>query len=160
MVFSTTFLKLLTSKHQVTKFAAIQLVMMLASTSLILRYALTRPGMQPHRAPAAMPPRKAIIQMMVGGTVSLGIDSAIIRLAIVPMRYWPGAPILKRPVLNATATERPVIISGVALNSMLPVLTGLKPKVRAPSLLPVEKMLPRTMRTPSQALFAERLSLV
>ena len=117
--------------------------------------------MQPQIAPAAAPPRKARIQMMTGGTTSLGMPRAIIRLAMVPMRYWPGAPMLKRPVLNATATERPVMMSGVARKSMLPVFTGLKPKVSTPpSPRPVEKMLPRTMRTPSQALLGERLSLV
>ena len=48
---------------------------------------------------------------------------------MVPMRYWPGAPMLKRPVLYATATERPVMMSGVARKSILPMLVGLKPKV-------------------------------
>ena len=52
------------------------------------------------------------------------------------------------------------MMSGVARKSMLPVLTGLKPKVSAPSERPVEKMLARTMRTPSHALLPERLSLV
>ena len=77
------------------------------------------------------------------------------------MRYWPGAPMLKRPVLYATATERPVIMSGVARKSMLPMLVGLKPKVRLPEASrPVERMPKRTRRMPSQVLFPLREELV
>ena len=32
-----------------------------------------------------------------------------------PIVYWPEAPILKSPVLNAKPTERPVIKSGAAV---------------------------------------------
>lgn len=161
MVLSTTFLNLLTSKAQVTRLAAIQLVIMLARTSLMFRYALARPGMAPQTAPAAMPPRKAMTQISAGGTTSLGMPSASIRLAIVPIRYWPGAPMLKRPVLYATATERPVIMSGVARKSILPTLVGLKPKLRLPAASrPVESMPNSTRRMPSHALLPERLELV
>ena len=96
---STRFLKLLISKPQVTTLAAIQFVMMQAMTSLMLSRALSRPGMAPQSAPARMPPRKAMIQTMPAGTTSLGMPRASIKLAMVPIRYWPGAPMLKRPVL-------------------------------------------------------------
>ena len=71
-------------------------------------------------APANMPPKKASIQMAQAGRAPLGMLRAIIRVAMVPIRYWPGAPILNRPVLKAMATERPVITRGVARKSILP----------------------------------------
>ena len=51
-------------KRQVTRLAAIQLVMMQASTSLMLSSDLSMPGMAPHSAPASMPPKKARNQMI------------------------------------------------------------------------------------------------
>ena len=105
--------------------------------------------MQPHMAPATIPPRKASIQTIQAGIVSVGIVSAIYSVAVVPIRYCPGAPMLNRPVLKATATESPVIISGVPLKSMLPMLTGLKPKVSAPASRPVLKSPRNTSLTPS-----------
>ena len=127
--------------------------MMQASTSLMLRYALTRPGMAPHSVPANIPLKKAKIQIKTVGTDSEGMFSATYSVAAVLMRYCPGAPMLKRPVLNATATERPVRIRGVARKSMLPMLVGLKPKVSVPAALrPVENSPPNTRRIPSHAL--------
>ena len=72
-------LKLLTSKAQVTRFAASQLVMMQARTSLIFRKAFSRPGIAPQAAPARQPPRKARIQMSPAGTEAEGMPSAITR---------------------------------------------------------------------------------
>ena len=150
------FFRLLISKSQVTRLAAIQLVMMQAMTSLILRVAFSRPGIAPHRAPASTPPRKAMNQMSQAGTLLLGMESARNREAVVPARYWPGAPILNRPVLKATATETPVRMSGVARNSMLPILVGLKPKVKAPAASrPVLSTPKSTSRMPSHAPFSE-----
>lgn len=63
LVFSTTFLKLLMSNIQVTRLAANQLVMIQASTSLILRNAFKSPGIAPQTAPAKQPPTKAMIQI-------------------------------------------------------------------------------------------------
>ena len=157
------FLKLDTSKTQVTTLAAIQLVMMQASTSLMLRKALSRPGITPQSAPAAMPPSSARNHTTIGGmelgfTPGMaicveGMPSAMNSVAAVPARYCPGAPMLNRPVLKATATERPVRITGVARKSMLPTLAGLKPKVRLPAALrPVENRPKITRRMPSQAL--------
>ena len=79
---------------------------------------------------------------------------------MVPMRYCPAAPMLNRPVLKATATERPVMIKGVALKSMFPIFTGLNPKVRAPLSRPVLNTPRNTSLTPSQIPLAEMLSLV
>ena len=157
------FLKLDTSKTQVTTLAAIQLVMMQASTSLMLRKALSRPGITPQSAPAAMPPSSARIQITIGGMAlgftpgmaicEEGMPSAMNSVAAVPARYCPAAPMLNRPVLKATATERPVRMTGVARKSMLPTLAGLKPKVRLPAALrPVENRPKITRRMPSQAL--------
>ena len=57
---------------------------------------------------------------------------------------------LKRPVLNATATDRPVMITGVARKSILPQEVGLKPQVRAPASRPVDSRPKKMIRTPSQ----------
>ena len=120
--------QMLSSKIQVTRLAAIQLVMMQASTSLMFSRAFTSPGMAPHTAPARIPARKDS-----GHTEVVGMLSATTSVAMVPMRYCPGAPMLNRPVLKATATDSPVRISGVARNSILPTLAGLNPKVRFPT---------------------------
>ena len=81
------FLKLLASKAQVTRLAASQLVMMQARTSLMPSSAFSAPGMAPHSAPAAQPPKKASSQTSQTGTEVVGMDRAIIRDAIVPIRY-------------------------------------------------------------------------
>ena len=141
------------SKIHVTRLAAIQLVMMQASTSLMLSKDLSMPGMAPHSAPASMPPKKARNQMISGGTTEEGMLSAMNSVAAVPARYCPGAPMLNSPVLNATATERPVRINGVARKSMLPTLAGLKPKVSAPAASrPVANRPAKIRRTPSHTL--------
>ena len=83
--------------------------------------------------------------------------SAMKSVAHVPARYCPGAPMLKRPVLNAVATESPVRISGMARKSMLPMLAGLKPNVSAPvASRPVLKRPKNTSRMPSHALWKPR----
>ena len=84
---SVTFLKLDISKAQVTMLAASQLVIMQARTSLMLRKAFRIPGMAPHRAPARMPPTNARTQMSPAGMVLLGMPRAIIKEAMVPIRY-------------------------------------------------------------------------
>ncbi len=79
--------------------AAIQLVMMEVMTSLTLRYALKAPGMHPHSAPAAMAARKASSHTRKAGMTVVSRLSATMIAMAVPIRYWPGAPMLKRPVL-------------------------------------------------------------
>ena len=94
-------------------------------------------------------------QMSQAGTLLLGMESARNREAVVPARYWPGAPMLKRPVLYAMPTERPVMMSGAARKSMLPIFVGLKPHISVPEASrPVENRPPNTMRMPSQTLDA------
>ncbi len=135
--------------------------MIQASTSLIFSRALTSPGMAPQAAPARMPDRNASSQTTGAGTTVEGMLSATTSVAAVPIRYCPGAPMLNRPVLNATATESPVRISGVARNSILPTLVGLKPKVRLPTASrPVLRIPPSTSRMPSQAAAAPIPGLV
>ena len=52
------------------------------------------------------------------GALTFGFNPTSIRVTMVPIRYCPGAPILNRPVLKATATESPVRIKGVARDSI------------------------------------------
>ena len=160
MPYSSRLRQTLPSKIQVTRLAAIQFVMMQASTSLMFSRAFTSPGMAPHSAPARMPARKASSHTTGEGTAEVGMLRATMRVAAVPMRYCPGAPMLNRPVLKATATDSPVSMSGVARNSILPTLAGLKPKVRLPEASrPVLSMPPSTSRTPSHTLFPSILLL-
>ena len=42
-----------------------------------------------------------------------------------PSVYCPAAPMLKRPVLNAKATERPHMMSGAAVTISLPMPEGI-----------------------------------
>ena len=101
-----------------------------------------------------------MIQISHAGTTLLGMESARNSEAAVPARYCPAAPILKSPVLKATATETPVRISGVARNSILPTLVGLKPKVKAPAASrPVLSTPNSTRRIPSHAPFSEIIGL-
>ena len=81
------FFRLLISNSHVTTFAAIQLVMMQAMTSLMFRHAFKIPGIIPHSAPAAMPPRNANTQMIQRGTDDVGMLSAMNSVAAVPARY-------------------------------------------------------------------------
>ena len=135
--------------------------MIQASTSLMFSRAFNSPGIAPHSAPARMPDRNASSQTNGAGTDAVGMLSETISVAAVPIRYCPGAPMLNRPVLNATATESPVRISGVARKSILPTLAGLKPKARLPDASrPVLRMPPSTSRMPSQAAPGPRPELV
>ena len=59
---------------------------------------------------------------------------------------------LNKPVLKATATDKPVNIKGVALNSMLPKFVPLKPKINLPfSFLPILNIPEKTSCIPSIA---------
>ena len=154
------FLNTLPSKAQVTTLAAIQLVMMQASTSLMFSRAFIVPGIAPQSAPASTPARKARIHTRKTPIFSVGRLRATMSEAIVPIRYCPGAPMLNRPVLKATATERPVMIRGMARKSVLPMLVGLKPQVSEPvALRPVENRPKKISRTPSQAPLREMREL-
>ena len=86
-MFSTTFLKLLIENIHVTKFAAIQLVMIQAMTSLMLRNALSAPGIAPQSAPASSAAQNASSQMSPFGILPAGTPSATAREASVPIRY-------------------------------------------------------------------------
>ena len=101
-------------------FAAIQFVIMQTMTSFTPRRLLKSPGIIPHIIPPAIPTSSAKSHTSIGGMTLVGIDRATIRLPIAPIRYCPGAPMLKSPVLKARATESPVIIKGVQLKSILP----------------------------------------
>ena len=129
-------------------------------TSLILRNALKRPGIAPQSPPRITPARKAANHAINTGQSVLPSTRPTVNVPIVPMRYCPAAPMLNNPVLKATATERPVIIKGVALKSMFPMFTGLNPKVSAPPDRPVLNIPKKTSLTPSQMPLVEILSLV
>ena len=96
------------------------------------------------------PGSKASSQMTGLGSAETGMPNATASVTMVPIRYCPGAPILNRPVLNATDTDSPVRISGVARKSILPILCGLKPQVRLPDASrPVLSMPKKMSRMPS-----------
>ena len=84
---STRFFRFEASNIQVTRFAAIQFVMMQAMTSLMFNSAFSVPGIMPQSAPAAMPPKNASSQMIQTGILSGEIESAINSVAAVPIRY-------------------------------------------------------------------------
>ena len=105
---------------QLTIFAAIQLVMMQTMTSLTLRNALNILGISPHIIPQRVPTTRARTQTKKAVCGVVGTESATMIEPIAPIRYCPGAPMLKRPVLNAIATERPVRSSGATSNSISP----------------------------------------
>ena len=61
---------------------------------------------------------KSHTQKAVAGVV--GTDKATITEPIAPIRYCPGAPMLKSPVLKAIATERPVRSKGADSKNISP----------------------------------------
>ena len=114
-------------------------------TSLTLNFALKKPGMAPQSTPSTVPVSSASVHMIHAGMLPCGMLSATSRLPMAPIRYCPGAPILNRPVLKARETERPVMMSGVAVNSMLP-------QVKSTSLaLPAAPGPESTMKMPLKA---------
>ena len=101
-----------------TMYKPIQLNMIAVMTSLIFRYALKMPGIAPQTAPKII---AASRQRYHGSCSTIAQYSA----PNAPSVYCPAAPMLNRPVLNAKPTERPVIISGAAFASTVPILRGL-----------------------------------
>src|SRR5699024_8478572 len=95
------------AKTRLTRYMPIQLNMMEVMTSLTLNSALNRPGKTPQTAPPAMDASRQTYQ----GIWNWMANS---RAKKTPRVYWPGAPMLNRPVLKAKPTERPHIISGAA----------------------------------------------
>ena len=95
------------AKIRFTRYMPIQLNMMLVITSFTLNSALKRPGNRPQMAPPSI---EAIRQAHQG----IWNWVAHIMAKNAPMVYWPGAPMLNRPVLKAKPTERPHISSGAA----------------------------------------------
>ena len=91
--------------------------MMVVMTSWAPVKTLSAPGMKPQKAPPAMPARRASGRWMNAGSPSKLTPTAT--AATVPMMNCPEAPMLNRPARNATATERPVRISGVILRSVV-----------------------------------------
>ena len=93
--------------------------MMEVITSLTLKYALKIPGTAPQMAPQTIAARRHTYH----GICRI---SAKYNAPNTPKVYWPAAPILNSPVLKANATERPVMISGVACAISLPIPFGLR----------------------------------
>ena len=96
----------------------IQLNMMAVMTSLMFRYALKMPGSAPQIAPKSIAASRHRYHGHCSTMAQYSAPNA-------PSVYCPAAPMLNRPVLNAKPTERPVIISGAALASTVPMLRGL-----------------------------------
>ena len=79
--------------------------------------------MAPISAPPATPARMTTGIWMGAGRLSLAPTSTA---HMVPAMYWPSAPMLNRPVLNAKATEMPVRMMGAALMMVLEMYLGLE----------------------------------
>ena len=90
-------------------------------TSCIPNLALSNPTIPPNIAPAITPAIITIGICIIGGKSNL-IPTIV--AAIVPIIYWPSAPMLNKPVLNANATLRPVKIIGVALMIVFDIYLG------------------------------------
>ena len=111
-----------TLNTQLTMFAAIQFDIMQTITSLTPKKALKSPGSAPHNIPPAIPARSARSHTQNADVSVVGIARATSREHIAPMRYCPGAPMLKSPVFCATATDKPVSNIGVDSRSISPKL--------------------------------------
>src|SRR6266481_4974935 len=84
-------------------------VLMTSSTPNLLFNTAATPA---HTAPAAIPATSSSgIEIQPGQPV---IASPAVIVAAAPASNWPSAPIFSTPALNATATARPTMISGVA----------------------------------------------
>src|SRR5262245_13034333 len=85
--------------------AAIALSMIVVTTSWAPDHALSAPGIQPQKAPAAMPASRAAVIVIGAGAVA---SAAPTPAAAVPAsRNWPRPPMLNRPALNPIPTPRP-----------------------------------------------------
>ena len=96
----------------------IQLNMMAVMTSLMFRYALKMPGSAPQIAPKSIAASRHRYHGHCSTMAQYSAPNA-------PSVYCPAAPMLKRPVLNAKATERPHIMSGAAVTISLPMPEGI-----------------------------------
>ena len=86
-------------------------------TSFMFKNALNSPGISPHSPPQSAEP---IRHSHHGSFSTIAQNSA----PNAPNVYCPATPILKSPVLNANATERPVIISGAPRDRVRPTPYG------------------------------------
>ena len=77
--------------------------------------AFSTPTIQPSTAPPANAPSTQTMTWMTGGRLTPK-PSQVARMA--PPMNWLAAPMLNRPARNASATDRPVRISGVALTAV------------------------------------------
>ena len=83
--------------------------------SLTLSRALSMPGMKPQNAPP-MKPAIPIATSITQVGESLGNTYRATPVAMkAPMKNCPSAPTLKRRMRSASATPKPITISGTAL---------------------------------------------
>ena len=85
----------------------IQLNMIEVMTSWTLNSALNSPGKTPQTAPPIIASKRQTYHGSWNSIAPMSANAA-------PTVYCPVAPMLNKPVLNANATERPVMTSGAA----------------------------------------------
>ena len=97
--------------------AAIELSMIVVTTSWAPDHAFRAPGIQPQNAPAAIPARTAAVIATGAGAVARAAPTPA--AAVAARRNWPSPPMLKRPALKPIPTARPPRTSGVAWRIVL-----------------------------------------
>ena len=101
----------------------VQLSMIEVMTSCIPKRALRAPVIAPMRAPPATP---AMTTRGIWSGMGRSSFAPTSTAQTAPAMYWPSAPMLKRPVLNAKATEMPVRMMGAALMIVFDTYFGLE----------------------------------
>ena len=92
--------------------AAIELSMIVVTTSWAPDHAFKAPGIQPHAAPAAIPASRAAVMAIGAGAVARAAPTPA--AAVAARRNWPSPPMLKSPALKPIPTASPPRTSGVA----------------------------------------------
>ena len=97
--------------------AAIELSMIVVTTSWAPDKAFRAPGIQPQAAPASIPARRAAVIAIGAGAVARAAPTPA--AAVAARRNWPCPPMLNRPALKPTPTASPPRTSGVAWRIVL-----------------------------------------
>ncbi len=90
--------------------------MIVEITSWVPTAAFSQPAIAAQAPPITA---ASTIEMMMWSTGFMLVNEVATHTAMTaPTVYWPWAPMLKRPTLNANATESPVRISGAVATSV------------------------------------------
>ena len=87
-------------------------IMIVVMTSCAPNRALSTPGIPPHTPPASTAAKQQSGTNRIAGSPPKVIPTQAV--AKEAMYSWPSAPMFSRPQRKATATARPVKMSGVA----------------------------------------------